>query len=916
MRVLWMAALLAAAPAAGAGAAETPAPPAGTTTVLDQKDYWRKHYTFFPPRLSVRAAKAAGVETDLASRETYLARFYHSGFRTPAPPAGWTQPDFDDGDWLLRRGREFVVGDRRLMPRGRPRATSTFLRGTDPFVEEVGLICQRGSFRVADPSKVRRLTLALTCRGGFVAYLNGREVARAHLPEGKLAFDTPSADYPLEAFFTAESIKAGKPVPLHAFNHRRTGRWGLRERTTGPVTIDPSLLRKGVNVLAVELHRADYPAECRRKDINWRTARSLGFATVGLGLVSLVAEGADGAASAPHAGPPAGPIAWTADVHRPMSEAACPNHDERLAPVRIVAARNGRFSGRVMVAAAGGVDGPSATAGALTAKGGARIPASAVRVRYEAGNPLWGGGMSYRTAVVPRAADDAGGLGRRLDLLLDSPPAAGPSGGAAPAAVGVWVTVDVPEDAAPGEYTGALTVGAGGRTLRAPVELSVADWALPDVADYASLINIYQSPDTLARHYRLTPWSKRHWAMIERSLKLMGRAGNIGLFVPLLAESQMGNPESMVVWVPRGESYRYDFSRFDRYIDTAMQHHTRLRFIALNVWGYTCRGRKGADPYGAQVTVLDPATGAMRNVKLPEYGTEACERLWRPLLLAIRDRLEQRGLADRILLGLPADGSPHWRHVAMFRRILPETAWVRESHFDIRGFRYDSEDKSAVVPVAYNSIVWGGGVPDPAEKRLYGWRVNPNHIVMTFNRAGASALNLHGFAPPWSFRVWMESTLAGGRNGNGRVGGDYWRIGMRPRGPGRVSSEAGGGCGGTLYGSYLPSSVGQVGLGNSTTDLFGPGPDGPVPTVRFANALEGNQQAEARIAIEKALLDKDRPLPEALAARCRRLLDERTMVLRMMAVGAGEIAPYGWRERAKRLFDAAGEVRRARPPGE
>ena len=102
-----------------------------------------------------------------------------------------------------------------------------------------------------------------------------------------------------------------------------------------------------------------------------------------------------------------------------------------------------------------------------------------------------------------------------------------------------------------------------------------------------------------------------------------------------------------------------------------------------------------------------------------------------------------------------------------------------------------------------------------------------------------------------------------------------WPDGRVRRGGGRISSEAEGGCGGTLYGSYLASAVGQVGLGTSTSDLFAPGPDGPVTTQRFENAIEGNQQAEARIAIERALLDKEHPLPEDLAARCRELLDRR-----------------------------------------
>ena len=442
-----------------------------------------------------------------------------------------------------------------------------------------------------------------------------------------------------------------------------------------------------------------------------------------------------------------------------------------------------------------------------------------------------------------------------------------------------------------------------------PIELSVADWALPDVKDYASLINIYQSPDTLAEVYKVEPWSAEHWRLIERSMRLMGEMGNIGLFIPLLAESQMGNPESMIVWLRQPGSpatYKYDFSVFDRYVATALKHHDRLRFICLNVWGNPDRSD------ASEVTVQD-AAGARSKMKLPKCGTPESEALWRPLLHAIRDRLKKHGLDKKIQIGLTSDPTPHWSHVAMFHRILPQAGWTRESHYNINGFVRDPKTK-AKVPVAYNSIVWGGGVPDPATKRLYGWRHNPSHLIMTFNRPGATALTLKGFPPPWSYRMWMASTLAGGRNGNGRVGGDYWHMGASFVGTaagGRVSSSTHGGSSGTLFGIYLKSAVGQVGLGNSTTDLFAPGPGGPVTTVRFENTIEGNQEAEARVFIEKALLDKDRLLPETLARRCRTMLDERTNILRMQPIGAGHIARLNWRPRSKLLYDAAADVARA-----
>ena len=108
------------------------------------------------------------------------------------------------------------------------------------------------------------------------------------------------------------------------------------------------------------------------------------------------------------------------------------------------------------------------------------------------------------------------------------------------------------------------------------------------------------------------------------------------------------------------------------------------------------------------------------------------------------------------------------------------------------------------VPVRYNSIVYGADVPDPAARRLHGWQHRKDVLVMNFNRSG-SCLLLMGYPPPWSFRMWMESSIACGRNGNGRVGGDYWHIGAEILGEGQRGWGVIGGSGGSLFGRYLHS---------------------------------------------------------------------------------------------------------------
>jgi hypothetical protein len=116
--------------------------------------------------------------------------------------------------------------------------------------------------------------------------------------------------------------------------------------------------------------------------------------------------------------------------------------------------------------------------------------------------------------------------------------------------------------------------------------------------------------------------------------------------------------------------------------------------------------------------------------------------------------------------------------------------------------------------------------------------------------------------------------------------------------------------------------------------LLAPGPEGPVATHPFEAFREGRQECEARIFVEKAVTDPAlRPrLGEALAARCEKMLTERTFFLLKACTnlqlegrhytmatpivrensiaGHAWFAGSGWQERSAELYALAGEVER------
>jgi hypothetical protein len=159
----------------------------------------------------------------------------------------------------------------------------------------------------------------------------------------------------------------------------------------------------------------------------------------------------------------------------------------------------------------------------------------------------------------------------------------------------------------------------------------------------------------------------------------------------------------------------------------------------------------------------------------------------------------------------------------------------------------------------------------------------------------------------------VEAALQANRSGLGRTGVDFWPV--LPKGT-KGTSDAHGQC---LNARYLESDWAQLNMCKGTDALLHPGPEGAVSTARFEMLREGIQECEARIFIERSLLDSagrktDDPerLDEALVKKCQESLDGRTWFLFTACLrGAPTWSWYegsGWEGRAAGLFALAGDV--------
>jgi len=842
----------------------------------------------------------------LASGETVQLKHVWLNYKTPAPAPDWMKPDFDDRFWD---------------------------RGPAPLAVKSALVsklCLRGKFTVTDPLSVKGLSLSVGYRGGLIVYVNGTEVHREHIVPGETLAEGPAG----------------------------------AERTLTDLPIPTDLLRKGMNVIGLEIVRAPYPAQTEDNVYEDNSCEILRARLTSAGPSGIV----------PNAFRPEVFQVWNADSMAEDVNVDFGDRAEPLRPVVIIGARNGSFTGKVVVGSAQPIDGLRVTPAELKGAEGGTIPAANVRIRYgllwgvhnliNAGNrrfpepyPTWG--AARLGALAERPLD-------RFDVLV---PERDPWAAAVAkdikevpvvngAVVPIWITVKVPASVPAGTYLGSVRIEAQGQDpVQVPIELRVADWTLPDTEDFRTWTDLIQCPDTLSLEYDVPLWSEKHFELIARSFKLIGETGCRTVYVPLIAHTNLGNEESYVRWIKRDDGYAYDFSVMDRYLDVATQNMGKPELVIFVVWevymvppadsGEKRRSRQkqmaeyvqktaGSIGHGPMVTVLDPATGETSLETLPpHFDADASRPLWGPLFEQLRARMRERGLEDAMMLGLQCDAWASKEEHEFFNEITGGLPWVLHSH---EGFVSSWEDMDkpetklmhGISRIGYQARVWAVTFSDDNADRGKGYKggieshmgwARPD-LVALFDRFSRE---LH---PNVRWRHLAEATITGSQRGNGRLGADYWKV-LRDKRGRRV---------GRSHDRYPESTWRNLFIADA---LLAPGPDGPVATDQFEAFREGIQECEARIVIERALSDEAlrARIGADLARRCEDYLRDRHMMMwlslsdlqlfydhpgakwgpRYLAAswrsmpnngGSHWFLGSGWQLRTEQLYTLAGEVTR------
>ncbi len=211
------------------------------------------------------------------------------------------------------------------------------------------------------------------------------------------------------------------------------------------------------------------------------------------------------------------------------------------------------------------------------------------------------------------------------------------------------IRVTIPEDAPAGTYRGRVSlVIDGNKVAENDVEIEVASVILPDVRDWAFYLCVWLNPSAVAQRYGAQTWSDRHFELLRPYVEDQALHGQKTVMVPVCYQpwgTQTYVPyASTVRWIKRGDSFDFDFSVFDRYVEL----HESCG-VDGTIHCYSVVQGPG-DTDQSVIKYHDPSAGTDR-LLVTKVGSKDHSRAWTAFLSAFQSHLRQKGWLHKSYMG-------------------------------------------------------------------------------------------------------------------------------------------------------------------------------------------------------------------------------------------------------------------------
>ncbi len=201
----------------------------------------------------------------------------------------------------------------------------------------------------------------------------------------------------------------------------------------------------------------------------------------------------------------------------------------------------------------------------------------------------------------------------------------------------VWLTIDVPSDAAPGLYSSIVQIFAGKKKQQLfKLNLEVLPQTLPLASDWKFHLDLWQNPYAVARIAGVEPWSEGHWQALKPVMKMLADAGQKVITTTLNKRPWNGQTEdafsTMIEWKKNTDgTWIYDYTVFDNWVQFMMDLGIKNQ---INCYSMV--------PWGNILFYFDEKEGQEIKVSAAPGSKEYAD-LWVPFLKDFVKHLDKKG---------------------------------------------------------------------------------------------------------------------------------------------------------------------------------------------------------------------------------------------------------------------------------
>ena len=210
---------------------------------------------------------------------------------------------------------------------------------------------------------------------------------------------------------------------------------------------------------------------------------------------------------------------------------------------------------------------------------------------------------------------------------------------------GLWLTVQVPQDAKAGTYKGCVELDVNGKATKYSYTVKVLDRTLPSPAEWAFHLDLWQNPYAIARVHNVELWSKEHFDVLRPYMLKLASAGQKAITATLIDrpwDGQTFDPfGSMVTWIKKADgTWLYDFTIFDRWVEFMMGCGINKEITCFSMI-----------PWKLSFRYYDQATHSHKHINCAP-GDEAYAQFWGGMLSAFAAHLKEKGWFDKTFISM------------------------------------------------------------------------------------------------------------------------------------------------------------------------------------------------------------------------------------------------------------------------